>query len=65
MRRVAAEKYNEAHPFGPSDNTKFNEKSLEKQEKITKLAKENRPVKEVAAEAEVQAQAENEVEAGV
>lgn len=59
--KAKAEKYNEAHPFGPSDNTKFNAKSLEKQEKITKLAKENRPVKEVAVEAE--AQAENEVEA--
>jgi len=43
VEKAQIAKYNEAHPMGPSDNTKFDTKSLEKQAKITALAKENRP----------------------
>lgn len=56
------EKYNEMHPLGASDNTKFGPKTLEKQEKITALAKENRPVRETAKEAEAEKAADAEPE---
>lgn len=57
--RAKIEKYNEMHPIGASDNTKFGKDSLAKQEKITTLAKENRPAKE-APGAEMQAEQQAE-----
>lgn len=60
--KAKIEKYNEAHPFGPSDNKKFDGKSLVKQEKITAIAKANRPVRDVSASVENEKAAEAEPE---
>lgn len=61
--RAKMEKYNEAHKLNESDNKAFNSKSLAKQEKITALAKENRPSRESSKTAELQQVAETEAQA--
>lgn len=58
--KAKIDKYNEMHPMGASDNKKFDAKALERQEKITALAKENRPSRETSAEVEAQAEAQAE-----
>lgn len=56
------QKYNEDHRMSPSDNKKIDSKLLARQEKITALAKANRPSKEAAMQATAELSVENDVE---